>query len=195
MTSITYPTAKRIIITGCPGAGKTSIINLLEAFGESVIHEAARDIIQKELKKGENEPWLKEGFREKIVSLQNKRQFQAGAIETNRFFLGRTFFDRSPIDTLTYCLLFKATPTPMLIESVQKILSEDFYDKTVYLIQNLGFTEIDNVRSESQEESLVIEKLLEETYQKLGFRVVLIAKASVEKRVEKILHELGKKLF
>ena len=37
----------KIVITGGPGTGKTSIINKLEDIGHTVFHESSREIIQK----------------------------------------------------------------------------------------------------------------------------------------------------
>ena len=40
---------KRVILSGGPGTGKTSIINHLEKNGSSVFHEVSREIIKQEL--------------------------------------------------------------------------------------------------------------------------------------------------
>ena len=48
----------KIVITGGPGTGKTSIINKLEDIGHTVFHESSREIIQKYKKLGHNQLFL-----------------------------------------------------------------------------------------------------------------------------------------
>lgn len=172
---------KRYIITGGPGVGKTSLIKYLEGQGEAVIHEAATDIIKSEIDKGVSEPWSKVGFREKVIALQEQRQLQAAAKKVDR-----VFCDRSPIDTLTFCLVLQAEPTIELKRAVQKIIDEGFYQRVVFLIENLGFCEQNEVRCENQEASLIIHEKLKENYKSLGFDVISIPACSVEERVNMI---------
>ena len=178
------------IITGAPGAGKTTILKRLQEYGESVVQEAATDVIKKEIKLGVEFPWLEEGFREKIVTLQQNRWLEEKAIKTNRYFLQRSFTDRSPVDTLTYCLMFHGTPTTDLQKAVQDLVSQGHYHQTVFLVENLGFCQKTHVRTENQEEALLIEKLLKENYQKLGFKVTNIPPCSLEERVSLILNNI-----
>ncbi len=65
---------KRYVLTGAPGAGKTSILRLLRQRGYCVVGEAATDVISSEQKRGMAEPWRAGGFIEKIVELQRRRQ-------------------------------------------------------------------------------------------------------------------------
>jgi len=177
---------KRYIITGAPGVGKTTIIKYLEGQGEAVVHEAARDLINGELNKGIPKPWPQAEFFEKITTLQKTRQLEASATKVQRL-----FFDRSPIDTMTIYSVLVAEPTAELKHAVQHILDEEFYQKTVFLIENLGFCEQDAVRCETQEEALKIQERLKENYTQLGFDVVSIPAGSVEDRVARIFSVLS----
>ena len=68
---------RRFILTGAPGAGKTSILNALAAKGYATVPEAATDVIAQEAAKGIAEPWRHPGFIDKIVALQVRRQTRA----------------------------------------------------------------------------------------------------------------------
>lgn len=180
---VTAPKSQQqhIIITGAPGSGKSSVIDRLKALGMSVVNEAATDVILAEQRKGVVDPWAQGGFREKVVSLQKARRIDAEVIPSDFI-----YFDRNEIDTLTYCLHLGANPTDKLVSRVQEVVDGRFYNTTVFLIKNLGFCEQNQVRCEDQDEALVIEEMLLESYQKLGFRVVIIPPKSVEERVDEI---------
>lgn len=49
--------AKRHILTGTPGSGKTTLIRLLERQGHAVAEEAATDVIALEQALGTSEPY------------------------------------------------------------------------------------------------------------------------------------------
>lgn len=64
---------KRFIITGAPGAGKTSIIRHLELDGFGVVEEAATDLIAAAQARGVVEPRTDPRFLERIARLQTTR--------------------------------------------------------------------------------------------------------------------------
>ncbi|MDR3625051.1 MAG: AAA family ATPase [Chlamydiales bacterium] len=169
------------IITGGPGVGKTSIINKL-ANSYSVGMEAAADVISRELSLGIETPWALDGFREKIVALQKQRQQELLAKNVHM-----AFFDRSPIDTMSYCLHFGAVPTAELQHNVQEVVREGYYSRTVFFIEHLGFTEQTEIRAEADEESLAIGEKIKESYRNLGFKIIFIPKDTIEERVKSIL--------
>jgi len=170
---------KRIIITGAPGSGKTSVTERLKALGSCVINEAATDVIVAEQRKGIADPWAQTGFREKVATLQMARRIDAEVKPDDTI-----YFDRSEIDTLTYCLHLGDYPTKQLVERVQEVVDGRFYSTTVFVIENLGFCEQNQVRCEDQDEAVVIEQMLLESYQRLGFKVIKVPPMSVEERVE-----------
>ena len=65
---------RRFIITGAPGAGKTTILDVLRERGYAVVEEAATDVITREHARGRDEPWRDESFLDAIVLLQRERQ-------------------------------------------------------------------------------------------------------------------------
>jgi len=74
------PGMKRFILTGTPGAGKTTILRQLEIEGFDVVEEAATNVIALEQAKGVAEPWLQGGFLDMVVDLQRPRLLEVAAI-------------------------------------------------------------------------------------------------------------------
>ncbi|WP_207386112.1 AAA family ATPase [Protofrankia symbiont of Coriaria ruscifolia] len=69
---------KRYILTGAPGAGKTTILRTLWDRGHEVVDEAATAVIAAEQAQGDTEPWVRSTFIDKVVGLQ--RQWQVGSV-------------------------------------------------------------------------------------------------------------------
>jgi len=86
---------RRYIVTGAPGAGKTTILATLRAWGYAVVDEAATDLIAREQALGCGEPWRDAGFVDAIALLQRERQEHPAPPGT-----AVRVYDRSPICTL-----------------------------------------------------------------------------------------------
>ncbi len=88
---------KKIVITGAPGTGKTSIIAQLRRLGYSCSKEISRDIITEQISSsGEAVPWLNlELFSQRIFFL---RKVQYINTPTNILH----FFDRGLLDVIAY---------------------------------------------------------------------------------------------
>ena len=156
------------ILTGAPGSGKTAILRMLETLGYLVVEEAATDVIALENALGRDEPWAEPGFIDKIVALQRQRRERALADRDG----GTVFFDRSPGCTLALSRYLGLTPSHLLTREVNRVRSEGFYEKTVFFIRNQGFVQATAARRISFTDSLNFERVHEETYRGLGFRLV-----------------------
>ena len=165
------------ILTGAPGSGKTAILRKLETLGYLVVEEAATDVIALENALGRDEPWAEPGFTDKIVALQRQRRERALA--------GRTvvFFDRSPVCTLALSRYLGFAPSHLLAREVDRVRSDGFYEKTVFFIRNQGFVQATAARRISFADSLAFERVHEETYRELGFRLVDIPAGPLPDRV------------
>jgi predicted ATPase len=84
----------QFIVSGAPGCGKTSLLNVLRGRRYGVVAEAAADVIADQQARGNAEPWTHPQFIDQIVDLQHQRQVNVSRT------VSVWFFDRSPICTL-----------------------------------------------------------------------------------------------
>lgn len=173
---------KRYILTGTPGAGKTSLIRMLETQGYFVVNEAATDVIALEQAIGNKELWLKASFIDKIVNLQKQRQVYADEAETNI-----QFFDRSPFCTYALCKYLGYKIPDSLTKEISRIKDKNIYETQVFFIRNLGFVENTEARQINFEEAKKFEQIHEQVYSDFGYELVNIDPAPIVDRVEQIL--------
>lgn len=173
---------QRYIITGGPGAGKTSIINYLAKQGFGIIPEAATEIIEEGLSRKIEKPWLSEDYHLKMYELISKRQMEVQNSPDSI-----VFFDRGHIDGLTYILLQKRTLYQYVLECVQSAIDTKYFNNKVFLIESLGFVIPGPARDEDLEESLLKEHFLKLNYQTLGYDIVHIPSGTVEERAQMII--------
>jgi predicted ATPase len=169
---------KRFILTGAPGAGKTSVLRALEDQGYAVVAEAATDVIATGQAGGTGEPWLHPRFTQAIAKLQRNRQEQPSVRPGAR----AQVFDRSPVCTLALAR-YLAHPVPAeLSGEIDRILADRVYERQVLFIRPLGFCVPTAARRISYEDSLVFERIHEEEYTRLGFEIVDIPPGPVAQR-------------
>jgi predicted ATPase len=166
---------RAFILTGTPGSGKTAILRHLETKGHPVVEEAATDVIALGQALGDPRPWESAGFAERILELQRRRRRVAEAYEQDV-----VFFDRSPVCTLALCR-YGGLPVPAgLREAI------DGYERTAFLVRNLGFVEPTAARRITFEQSIGFERIHEETYRELGFDLVEVPPGPLAARTELI---------
>lgn len=177
--SLRSSSSKRIIITGGPGVGKTSILLALEQAGEYVVKEAATDFIMYRQALGISSPWEEmEAFQLGIVNLQLQREQR---MPTN---VDRIFLDRGCHDGLAYL-----DPEMKAYATIETISRTCQYDM-VFLIEPLDHCKTTQVRREDKQEALLLSKKMEKIYKDFGFDPITIKKGPLEQRVEDILQEL-----
>jgi predicted ATPase len=172
---------KRYILTGTPGAGKTAILRQLERDGFDVVEEAATDVIALAQACGVAEPWTDAAFIDMVADLQRQRQLRAahGPSEVQ-------FHDRSAVCTAALAAYLGFPVTPALAQELQRLRTEEIFEREVFFMRNLGFVAPTEARRISFEEALRFEKIHEETYREMGFRIVWIEPGSVAERVASI---------
>ena len=173
---------KRYILTGTPGSGKTSILYELKRQGYSVVEEAATDVNARELGLGHSEPWSQPDFIDSIVRLQKQRQLEASTSHDEL-----QWYDRSPICTLALSRYLGYAASPSLLEEIERIEREAIYQRRVFFIEHLGFCQPTEVRKITFEESLLFEKIHEETYASLGYDLLKIPPEALSQRVHRII--------
>lgn len=175
---------RRYVVTGAPGAGKTTVVEALRVRGFAVVREAATDVITAGQAAGVDEPWTASDFFDDILRLQVQRQGEAPAAAV-------VLFDRSPICTLALTR-YAGQPAPArLVKEVDRLVSEGFYERQVLLVRPLGFIETTAVRRITVADALSFEAIHEATYREFGFDLVAVAPDTVEHRVAAVESMLG----
>jgi predicted ATPase len=172
---------RRFVITGAPGAGKTSIIRQLELDGFSVVEESATDVIAAAQARGTAEPWRHPSFIDLIARLQRDRQIRASHQPDEV-----QFHDRCAVCTAALAAWLGYPRSPFLAGELDRIRQEAIYQDRVFFIRNLGFVTPTEARRISFEETVRFEKIHEETYRKFGFELVSVEPGSLVERVSLI---------
>jgi predicted ATPase len=169
---------RRFIITGAPGAGKTTIIRQLERDGFSVVEEAATDVIAAAYAQGTVQPWAHPSFIDAIAHLQKDRQIRASCQPDEV-----QFHDRCAVCTAALAVHLGYPFSPFLASELERIKKEAIYQNRVFFIRNLGFVTPTEARRISFEDTVRFEKIHEETYRDFGFELVSLEPGSVVERV------------
>ncbi|MBE51270.1 MAG: hypothetical protein CMP51_06235 [Flavobacteriales bacterium] len=171
----------KIIITGAPGTGKTSIINHLNKKGYKCVKEGTRSILNTYISKNSNIKSWKEipDFSELIFKYREKE-----VLKTRDSI---TFFDRSIIDTYCYMKMEKMKIPDKFTLSIHK---NKYHKKVFYTPMWEEIYKIDNERKEGIREAIKIEKNIIEIYSSFSYEMIMIPKSSIKKRMNFIFNNL-----
>ena len=168
---------KRFILTGAPGAGKTSILRALAASGYAVVPEAATDVVAARLALEEAEHWADPVFIDRIAVLQRQRR-QAPV----RPGVTVQVHDRSAVCTVALAQ-YLGHPVPRVLEQeVAWATGDGSFDRRVFFVRLLGFIEATAVRRISYADSQAFERIHEDCYRRLGFDLVDVPAGTVAER-------------
>jgi predicted ATPase len=178
----------RHVMTGTPGAGKTSIVNRLRALGFKTVPESATDVIARRQAEGDDEPWERASFVDEIVALQRRRQETADRLSSGGQGGGKVqVYDRSPVCTHALSVYLGRPISAALNAELERVITEKIYEPRVFFVRNLGFCEPSAARRITYEDSLAFEKVHEESYRAFGFELVEVAAGPLEQRVATVV--------
>ncbi len=175
---------KRIVITGGPGSGKTTVVRGLEEKGFRCLHEISREVILAAQKRGIEQLFLTDPllFSRKLLEGRVKQYEEADKLSEKIL-----FYDRGLPDITAY-MDYIGTPYPNSFNSA----CETYKYYRIFLLP--PWKEIytqDNERYETYEEARTIYKYLRQGYEKYGYEVFEVPLSSAEERVDFILNHLN----
>lgn len=175
---------KKIVITGGPGTGKSSIINHLKSRGFLCYGEISREVTLQARKNGIEQLFLTEPllFSKKLLEGRTE-QFKNAAKEENNV----VFIDRGLPDVLAY-LDFIGDTYPQAFIDTCKLHTYD------YIFVLAPWQEIfvsDSERYENFEQAIAIHHHLLETYSRFGYQLIDIPFETIEKRTDFVLEVLN----
>jgi predicted ATPase len=172
------------VVTGGPGAGKTTLIDALARAGYARTVEAARAIIQDQLAIGGRAlPWRDPAMFTEMMLSWEMRSYRLACAEA-----GPVFFDRG-IPELAGYLRLVGLPVPAHVE---KAVETFRYNRCVFLAPLWPeiYTQ-DSERKQTLEDAERSYDAIVKTYTEYGYELVPIPRAPVEERVRFVLRDSG----
>lgn len=170
---------RRILLTGGPGFGKSSIIAEFENRGLTVFHEISRQIIQDSLAHNlAQTPWENIARFSELVEEGRIAQHLQGEGHV-------AYYDRGIPDIAGFLLKDKK-PLPELLE---KRCSEFRYFHTVFITPPWeAIFQRDPERHEDFMTAIKVHKALEQVYSSLGYTLIHVPMGSIKQRADFILN-------
>ena len=174
---------KKIIITGGPGTGKTSLIEELRKNDFKCFDEISREITLKYREKGIEQLFLsdpnlfsQELLNGRIQQFNNSINLQANCV----------FFDRGIPDIISYLNFKKADLSKKILKSIDKYR----YDMIFLLEPWEDIYTSDKIRYESFDQVITIDSYIKNTYKEFGYNPIIVPKDNIKNRVDFIINTL-----
>lgn len=168
-----------IVISGCSGGGKSSLLSELSNRGYPVALEPGRQIVKEQtIINGDALPWIN---LQKFLDLALSRYLFLfnSQNETQKF----VFFDRGIVDAI------QLSQTPKSFDNAAKKFR---YNKRVFLVppwEEIFTTDAERKHSFESAKNEFDDLLIK--YKNFGYETILVPKVSVKKRADFILDKLG----
>ena len=170
----------KIVLTGAPGTGKSTVLLALEKRGKYCMHEISREVTLEAQRKGTEQLFLTQPLLFSEMLLKGRvEQFETASNLKEKV----VFFDRGIPDVHAY-MNYIGLDYPSKYEDISNKKRYDF----VFLMppwEEIYIT--DNERYESFEQALAIHNHLLRTYESLDYTVVEVPKGTVGERTDYIL--------
>jgi predicted ATPase len=173
-----------VVISGCSGGGKSSLLRELAGRGYRVFAEPCRQIIKEQNYIGGDAIPSKDAYKcmELCISRTMHNMISAAATTS------QVFFDRSIVDAVSGVEQMKGSAPPHLTRALQSFR----YNRKVFMTP--PWPEIfhnDAERTHSYDSAVTEYPTLLAAYQRLGHELVILPKIGVRERADFILRELG----
>lgn len=176
----TFPILKEnfIVISGCSGGGKSTLLSELASRGYTTVSEPGRQIVKEQLViQGDALPWIN---LDKFLELALSRYLYLFNSQDDQKL---TFFDRGIVDALQI-----NSSQPRYFQEATKNFR---YNSLVFLVppwEEIFETDSERMHNFASAKQEFDELLIK--YEKFGYEIVIVPKVSVEERVDFILNRL-----
>lgn len=175
---------KKIVITGGPGTGKSSIIEELKQRGHLCFDEISRQVTLEARKNGIEQLFLTQPLLFSQMLLEGRaKQFK----DANNHENATVFLDRGLPDVLAYMDYFGSDYPEDFVHTCQN----STYDAVFILAPWQEIFQSDSVRYETFEQSEVIHQHLLKTYKNFNYYLIDIPFDTVKKRTDFIIESLN----
>ncbi|WP_027124921.1 AAA family ATPase [Gelidibacter mesophilus] len=175
---------KKIVITGGPGTGKSTIIDELKKRGHICFDEISRQVTLEARETGVEQLFLTRPLLFSQLLLEGRaKQFN----EANTYDNKTVFLDRGIPDVLAYMDYFDSEYP----EDFVKLCQNNIYDVVFVLAPWEAIFQSDSVRYETFEQSKLIHENILRTYNIFNYHLVNIPFDTVAKRTDFIIDYLN----
>lgn len=177
------------ILTGGPGAGKTSLLNRLQQLGFACSEEAGRHIIQDQVSIGGKAlPWEDRALFAEAMLIWEMRNYAWAKDLTHDVQAPAVLFDRGIPDILGYLTLC-GLPVP---DHLQRAAKQFRYHQRVFILPYWDeiFSQ-DCERKQTPLEAAQTYHAMVTTYSALGYQLIEVPKLSIAQRTDFILSQIN----
>lgn len=171
---------QKIVITGGPSTGKSTIINHLIEIGYTCMPEISREVITKAQEEGIEQLFLTDPLLFSKMLLEGRIQQYINACKMESSCI---FFDRGIPDVQAY-LNYVSTPYPDIYRKSCHLYK---YEKVFIMPPWEDIHVNDKERYEDFEQSIIIYQHLKKNYKEIGYTCIEVPIGSIEARTHFIL--------
>ncbi len=175
---------QKIVLIGGPGSGKTSVINELIKRKYHCMEEVSREVTLKAKKEGIEQLFLTKPLLFSKMLLEGREQQYLDAKKSNAKIV---FFDRGIPDVSAYLEFFKTKYPAIFIDKSHQYK----YDKVFLFLPWKEIYTSDNERYESFEQSVIIDKFIQNAYRKIGYTITIVPFGSLHERTDFIVNSIS----